>query len=44
MCWAVVGLGRPEVLPLGAATGMPDSRMMASVMGVLMGRKIAEEP
>ena len=32
ICWAVVGLGRPEVLPLGAATGMPDSRMMASVM------------
>ena len=33
MCWAVVGLGRPEVLPLGAATGTPDARMMARVMG-----------
>ena len=28
---ALVGLGRPEVLPLGAATGTPASRMMARV-------------
>ena len=35
ICWAVVGLGLPEVLPLGAATGIPASRMMASVMGWL---------
>ena len=31
MCCAVVGLGRPEVLPLGAATGTPAAAMMARV-------------
>ena len=31
---AVVGLGRPEVLPLGAATGTPDASMMARVTGL----------
>ena len=30
---AVVGLGRPEVLPLGAAMGTPAARMMARVTG-----------
>ena len=30
---AVVGLGRPEVLPLGAATGTPAASMMARVTG-----------
>ena len=30
---ALVGLGRPEVLPLGAATGTPASWMMARVTG-----------
>ena len=33
MCPAVVGLGRPEVLPLGAAIGTPAASMMASVTG-----------
>ena len=33
MCWAVVGLGRPDVLPLGAAMGTPAASMMASVTG-----------
>ena len=31
--WAVVGLGRPDVLPLGAAMGTPAASMMASVAG-----------
>ena len=35
MCWAVVGLGRPDVLPLGAAMGTPAASMMASVVGWL---------
>ena len=38
--WAVVQLGRPEVLALGAATGMPASRMMARVTGWL-GQRMA---
>ena len=33
MSAAVVGLGRPEVLPDGAATGTPAARMTASVTG-----------
>ena len=33
--WAVVQLGRPERLALGAAMGMPASRMIASVTGWL---------
>ena len=30
---ALVGLGRPEVLPLGAATGTPARRMISRVTG-----------
>ena len=33
MCRAVVGLGRPDVLPLGAATGVSAAAMMARVTG-----------
>ena len=33
MCRAQVGLGRPDRLPLGAATGTPASRMIANVTG-----------
>ena len=35
MCWAVVGLGRPEVLPEGAAMGTPARRMTSRVRGWL---------
>ena len=31
MSAALVGLGRPEVLPLGAATGTPAARIIARV-------------
>ena len=33
MSAALVGLGRPEVLPLGAATGTPACRMISRVTG-----------
>ena len=33
ICCAVVGLGLPEVLPLGAAMGTPACSMIASVSG-----------
>ena len=33
MCRAQVGLGRPEVFPLGAATGVSAAAIMARVTG-----------